>query len=77
MFLFPDTPQFETNLGEPLLLTPHIQRGNIEEARQDFIRGQSTVVSVRSLIITNRITSLSYVIVMGVMSLLYGQPRAT
>ena len=50
MFLFPDTPQFETNLGEPLLLTPHIQRGNIEEARQDFIRVkgrvQSTVVSV-------------------------------
>ena len=44
MFLFPDTPQFETNLGEPLLLTPDIQRGNIQAARQESGSEWSTLI---------------------------------
>ena len=35
MFLFPDTPQFQTHLGDPLLLTPLLERGEVEQARQD------------------------------------------
>ena len=34
MFLFPDTPAFSGQLGGPLLLTPMIEAGRLEEARQ-------------------------------------------
>ena len=33
MFLFPDTPNFSSNLGEPLLLSPLIEKGQMAEAR--------------------------------------------
>lgn len=33
MFLFPDQPTFDSNLGPPLLLSPLIRAGKIEEAR--------------------------------------------
>ena len=36
MFLFPDTPQFQTDLGEPLVLTPLIQSGQTQRARQEL-----------------------------------------
>lgn len=35
MFLFPDTPPFSPQLGGPLLLTPMIEAGQLEEARQE------------------------------------------
>ena len=34
MFLFPDSPNFSTNLGEPLFLSPLIETGQIVQARQ-------------------------------------------
>ena len=43
MFLFPDQPTFDSNLGPPLLLSPLIRAGKIEEARQ-----VAKVISVRN-----------------------------
>ena len=34
MFLFPDQPNTKSNLPPPLLLSPFIREGKIEEARQ-------------------------------------------
>ena len=33
MFLFPDSPNYSSNLGEPLLLSPLIENEQIAEAR--------------------------------------------
>ena len=34
MFLFPDPPTFDSDLGSPLLLSPLLKEGKLEEARQ-------------------------------------------
>lgn len=34
MFLFPDSPTYGSNVGQPLFLSPLIESGHIEEGRQ-------------------------------------------
>ena len=63
MFLFPDSPNFSNNLGEPLFLSPLIENGQMDEARHvihtEMLTSSKIILFLKKTISSERPTTAS------------------